>query len=344
MTNTAIKKTNLKPAITVDPEVLAIDLGYTQGKAVAAHWSCKFASIVKRRSEVVVSGLADSEGYIITDQVGVWNVGAKGSYDFNAERLVSQSDTPKMLAMLGLYNEETGKSVIDLIVSGLPVEEFMVDEIRDNFTERLKGDFKFGFGDSEKFVQVKRSLTLPQSAGAFFDFVLNEDGTENMDHIELASEDVLVLDLGGKTTDGCIMEAASFSQDSFTIQHGVHKVQNELRKLVLKKHKYAIPPYKVDEVLRTGLVKLGGVSTDVADLCKQAIDQVFPELAQELSVWVPDFRRFSAILICGGGANLYYDYLVELTGIPVIKLDEPEYSNASGYRKYGMLKIKEGLI
>jgi hypothetical protein len=323
---------------------MGLDLGYVQVKAVEQDWSCIFPSLVKRRSEVLITGLQDSEGYVVTGQECTWNVGAKGSYDFKAERLQAANDIPKLLAVLGLYHDATARSTIDLMVSGLPVDDFKVTDYRNNFTERLQQDFHFGFEGREKFVKVTKSIILPQSAGAFFDFILNEEGEENESNIALASEDVLILDAGGKSTDGCIMEGAKFSQDSFTIWHGVWEVQNELRKLIAKKFHYAMPHYKMDDVLRSGVAKIGAKLEPVEDLCKIAVETIFPALISELSLYVPDFRRFAALLLCGGGSNVFYDYLSELVGIPVLSLDNPEYSNANGYRKYGLLKIQEGLI
>lgn len=324
--------------------VIGLDLGYVQTKAVEGDWATLFPSVVKRRSEVLIAGLKDSEGYLITGQEGSWNVGAKGSYDFKTERLKSDSDIPKLLTVLGLYHEATAHSNIDLVVSGLPVDDFKVPDYRRSFTERLQGSFRFGFGTKDKYMRIGKALTIPQSAGAYFDFILSEEGEANLDNLGIASEDVIVLDIGGKSTDGCIMESGAFSQDSFTVWQGVWKVHNELRKLIMKVHHYNVPPHKLDEVLRSHKVRIGDTYEDVADLCRVAVETVFPELRDELSLYVPDFRRFSVILLAGGGAYVYYDYIRELAGIPVIRLKDAEYSNANGYRKYGLLKLKEGLV
>jgi plasmid segregation protein ParM len=326
------------------PTIMGIDLGYVQLKAVANHWSGICPSIVKKRSEIIASGIADSEGYLITGQNGTWNVGSKGSYDFKAERLTSDSDIPKLLTMLGLFNEDSARSTIDLIVSGLPVDDFKIKDFKDEFNRRLQGNFRFGFGDKLKNMSISKAITLPQSAGAFFDYILDDDGDENASSIALASEDVLVLDIGGKSADGCIMEQALFSQDSFTIWQGIWKVHSELRKLIMRKFRYNMPPHKLDAVLRTGKAKIGEPYEDVRDLCKTAVETVFPELRDELSLYVPDFRRFSAVLTCGGGSYVYNDYIEELVGIPVYQLPNAEFANANGYRKYGALKMQEGIL
>jgi hypothetical protein len=323
--------------------ILGVDLGYVQTKAVGENWLGIFPSIVKPRSEVVLTGLDDSEGYLITGESGTWNVGAKGTYDFKAERLQKDSDLPKLLTALGLYEEGTGRTRIDLLVSGLPVDDFKAG-YAEVFGRRLKGMFAFGFGHKAKHIYVADSLVLPQSAGAFFDFTLTSEGEENTYNADLASEDVLILDIGGKSTDGCIMEQALFSQDSFTLWQGVWKVHEELRKLIMRAYKYNVAPYKLDEVLKTGAIRLGGDIIPVMDLVKKAVNTVFPTLRDELTLYVPDFRRFAAILLCGGGAYIYHELIADTAGIPVIVLDNAEYANASGYRKYGLLKSIEGLV
>jgi hypothetical protein len=322
--------------------VVGVDLGFVQTKAV---WGtrevdrCKFGSLTKRRSEVATEGVEDSEGYTVTvhdnaeDNTVVWNVGAKGVYDFTAERLTRDSDLPKLLTVLGLINQQTAHSFIDLLVSGLPVDDF--NAYRAQFGSSLEGTFQFGFGNRSVSVNAKKALIIPQSAGAYYDYGLTQHG--EVGDSALLGEDVLVFDVGGRTSDGCIMENSKYSQDSFTIYQGVWKVQNELRRLVAKAHRYTMHPSEVDSVMRSGKIKLGGSMLDVSALKIKAIETIFPSVRDEVSLHVSDFRRFSAILLAGGGAYLYRDYIEELAKVPVIVLPEAEFSNASGYRKYGLL-------
>jgi len=320
--------------------VVGVDLGFVQLKGSGKDWSCVCPSLSKRRSEVIMGDLNDSEGYLITlASGGSWNVGAKGSYDFKSERLLSESDLPKLLTVLGLYQEETGSAIIDLLVSGLPVEEYKREASKKLFASRLKGDFSFGFGTTNRLIRVLDTMVLPQSAGAFFDFVLDSEGEER--NTELASEDLLILDIGGKSTDGCIMEEGAFSQDSFTIWEGVHKVQEELRKLISWTYEYIAPPIEIDRALKTGLLKMAGKNTEINELITKAVEVRLPTIQDELSLHISDFRRFSAVILCGGGAHVYTDYIKEFTGIPCHVMENAELANANGYRKYGLLKLSE---
>jgi len=318
--------------------VVGTDLGFVQTKTVwgaGERERCKYSSLVKRRSEVATEGLEDSEGYVISCDTGVWNVGSKGTFDFTAERLTKDSDLPKLLTSFGLLNRATAVSFIDLLVSGLPVAEF--GTYREQFKEALEGTFHFGFGNARVVMNVREALVIPQSAGAFYDFGLTDTGEIREE--PLLSEDVLVLDIGGRTSDGCIMEKSKYSQDSFTIVQGVWKVQNELRKLIARKYRFTLQPAEVDAVLRSGMLKLGGSEEDVSDLVTKAVETVFPSVRDELSLYVEDFRRFSAILLAGGGGYVYHDYIADFAKVPTILLPDAEYSNANGYRKYGLLKL-----
>lgn len=322
--------------------VVGLDLGFVQLKGVGDGWEDICPSLSKRRSEVIMGGLNDSEGYLVTTKEnGSWNVGAKGSFDFKPERLVA-SDLPKFYTMLGLYQAATGQAIIDLLVSGLPVEEYKREEDKNTFASRLKGNFGFGFGTEERLIQIKKSLVLPQSAGAFFDFILDDAGDEQ--NTELASESILMLDIGGKSTDGCIMEDGAFSQDSFTVWEGVYKVQEELRRLISNRLNYLAWPFEVSKALKTGTIKLSGDEVDISDLIKTAVKTRLYNFTAELTSNISDFRRFSAVVLCGGGANLYAEYLQEFINTKLSALENAEFANANGYYKYGCLKLAEGLI
>jgi hypothetical protein len=329
---------------TIMPNIMGLDLGHVQTKAIEGAWSCKFPSIAKRRSEVVASNIEDSEGYLITTREASWNVGSKGSYDFNNEKLATETAFPKFLAALGLYNSETAKSTIDLIVGSLPIDDYKIPSYMNEFTERLKGSFKFGFGKKEVYMRALQSLTLPESVGGYFDYTLTDDGEENSQCSWMASEDILVLDPGGKSTDAAIMEGGLFSQDSFTMWQGIWKVQAELRKLIFKKHHYNVSPKDIADVLQSGQVRIGKDYEPITQLSNIAIKTVFPEFRDELTLNIPDFRRFTAVLMLGGGAYVYSDYIRELTKLPVVIVENAEFANANGNRKYGVLKMKEGLI
>lgn len=322
--------------------VFGYDGGFAQNKAVADDWHCKFGSITKKRS-VASTRMEDSEGYLVKLSEQEWNVGSKGTYDFSADRMKTESDIPKLLAVFGLYNQETGKRHIDWLVTGLPVMEY--EPYRAGFQAALKRTFSFEFEGKQVIMEVRNVRVIPQEAGAYYDYILTDDG--ELREEPLASENVLVFGIGGRTSDGCIMEASKYSQDSFTIFHGVWKAHAELRKLILKKYHLPLQPYEVDAIMRSGSLALGGTSEDVTGLVKIAIEITFPNIRDELTLYVDDFRRFSAMLLPGGGAYVYGDYLADYTKIPCIRVEQDgargsaEYANARGNRKYGLLM--EGL-
>lgn len=320
--------------------IMGADLGFVQTKASADDWETKFGSIVKPRSEVAISEMADSDGYAIGFDGQHYSVGAKGSYDFTADRLARETDTAKLLGVFGQYQDAVNVSIINTLVTGLPIFEF--NNYKKSMEEQMQRVFQYTFGGQPKLLTVQDVLVIPQSAGAYYDYILDDEGEPT--DVDLASEDVLVLDIGGRTSDGCIMEASKYSQESFTIFQGVWKAQEALRRLIMQKFQYNMKPYEVDVVMRTGNLRLGQQDHKVSDLIDKAVASVYPEMRDELTLYVSDFRKFAAVKLVGGGAHVYRAFLQDDINTPIIvsgNAVDSEMANARGYRKYGKLRAKQ---
>lgn len=320
--------------------IFSVDLGFVQTKAVAHGWQEKFGSLTKKASSTEVNALADSEGYSVTYEGNHWRVGAKGSYDFTGERMSRDTDIVKLLTAFGVKQKNL---VIDTLMTGLPIEEF--NTYRAVMKENLERKrFFYYFGRELHTAEIRNVTVLPQSAGAFYDMILDEYG-EIADDV-LASETVLTIDVGGRTTDCNIMESGRYSQESFTVFRGVWKIHDQLRKLVQRDYKFVLKPYEVDIVARTGAVKLGGNIFPCQNLVNEAVQVTFPELKDELTLHIDDFRRFGGIVLTGGGAHLYKDVFGEMFArmkVPMTVSEEAEFSNAKGYYKYGLFKLSQGV-
>lgn len=322
--------------------ILGVDLGFVQTKAVTEAWQRKFNSLTKLADPTAVKILDDSDGFSIRHAGEEWRVGAKGSYDFTAERSTQGTSLPKLLAVLGLLQEDAPLPrchIIDYLLTGLPIEEY--NAYRQTLKEGLQGQtFIYSFNGKMRNTIVHDVLVIPQSAGAFYDLILDDHG--GLADEALASENVLTIDIGGRTTDCCIMEGGKYSQESFTLFRGVWKLQDHLRKLVHRQFKYLLKPYEVDAVARTGAIKLGGDVIPCEMLVQEAIAHTFPEIRDELTLHIDDFRRFAGVLLTGGGAYLYKELFYNLfdkLGVPTVLMNDAEFSNANGYYKYALLKL-----
>lgn len=320
--------------------IFSVDLGFVQTKAVSKKWKTKFSSLTKKTPSTDIDAFADSDGYAISCAGKNWRVGTKGSYDFTSERMSSENDIIKLLTAIALQGKTT--QGIDLLITGLPIEEY--NAYRDTLKDSLyKKQFTYRFAKQTKdsLVQLNDVLVIPQSVGAFYDMILDDQG--EVINEEMASEVILTLDIGGRTTDGCIMEAGRFNQDSFTIFKGVWKLHEQVRRLVLKEFKYVLQPYEVDAVVRARAIKLGSEVTPCGHLIKEAVELIFPALQDELTLYIGDFRRISGVILTGGGAHLYkgmFQDLFSSKNINMMVSEDAEFANAQGYYKYGLLKTK----
>lgn len=322
--------------------VYGLDLGFSKGKDSLKN---KVLSVVKRRAENAVD-LADflTEGYLIELEDGSkWNVGQKGAFDITRSRLKKETDLPKLYTMLGLFQQHTGRTRIDLLVTGLPIADYMSQ--REALKASMEKVHHFKFNRKPVSLAVTECKVIPQAAGAYYDFVLDEDGmpVENGLAADLMYERVLILDIGGKTTDGCIMQNFSYSQDSFTIQKAVLRISSILKGYIDQQFNRQLPPVELLEAIETKQIKMGGNVVDIAHLVDAAVETFYPEFEAELVEKVnDDFAQFSAVILCGGGAYLLEKWIRETINgeTNVIVMEDAEFSNAKGYEKFGKLMIQ----
>lgn len=291
-------------------------------------------SIAARRS-TYASDLATEGDVIGLTDGSEWVVGTKGSYSLKASRLEDPSDWVRFYAALGNFQKDVDTDVIDHLITGLPIVEYMARKAQ--LKQALERIHRFRFNGKERHMKVGEASVIPQSAGAYYGYVLDEYGDIQMS-IPYLLENILTLDIGGKTSDGCAMKALKYDDDnSFTIYEAMINVQKELGRLIMKRYQYNAQPVELDKAIRTGKLQLGGSVENVEDLITIAMETRYPYMESELSLNIPDFRYFAAILLVGGGAYRYKDFIQEVAGIPVITVPNPEFANAIGYLRYAKM-------
>lgn len=319
-------------------EIETVDAEGKPKKEVRNH---DIISVVEQQSSVATD--LEKAGYHITMEDGTtWTVGAKGNYDLTASRLTSEVDLPKMYTLLGLFAEETGAKTIDFAVTGLPVSEYMAQ--KKVLKEKVEGVHKFKFMGRDYKVEVKKAQVIPQAAGAYYDYFFTDDGMINPERADLMGSKVLVLDIGGRTSDAVIMEDGKYDESSFTVYEAMINLQQELRRLIQNKYHFPATDYELDRFLRARKIIFGRTTEDISGLIKEALQTRFPNLRNQLITNIGDFRHFSAVLLCGGGAYYYKPLIERLVretshgfDVPVILMPKPQFSNANGYLKFAKM-------
>ncbi len=215
------------------------------------------------------------------------------------------------------------------------------------------GQFFMGSGrriDSDLISKKKRNLTAavenmnglplasivrcgvaPESIPSWFDMSIDEHG-EWIDDM-VVYQTILVVDIGGTTTDLSIIDGQGTPDRKHSIPLGVFDIAEELATLMVQNKKAkSLPRAHLDAVLRTGTYR----NINCVDMIKTASKRVMNRILNAMNVHESDSMVFDYILFVGGGAALIGEDLAaeygnrERSHIPA----DPDLSVARGLMKY----------
>lgn len=188
-------------------------------------------------------------------------------------------------------------------------------------------------GDTVQFDSVE---VRAQSQGILFDYMLNKDGKSVSDRM---NQNLLIIDIGFNTVDvlGVINGRPSKEWSGMLESSGICKVCEELKNHLQTEFSFNLFEQVVKDVLERGQISLYGVTKDLSSPIRIAKEVYSNWLSREInSRWNNFIKRADKLIIAGGGAYFVDDlkqrYPKEFVFVP----DNPEYSNARGFLKFGL--------
>lgn len=230
----------------------------------------------------------------------------------------------------------TNRRVVDLLVVGLPVSQFLESGQRERLAERLRGEHTVS--DTRK-VTVRDVLVVPQPMGAYLDY-LYYTGTDAR-HMG-----VLVLDPGQYSVDwvvvtaGTIQKASSSSSKmamSVVLEKAVEDVQGRLG--------VKVSPDRIERAVREGCseVVIGKHKEDLGALMQKASNAVcVPVVEQVLSKMRQSDDMVDVVILAGGGAQAYRAVVDRFFPESVVAIsDDALFANARGFFHYGSIEASK---
>lgn len=320
--------------------LVGVDLGYGQVKSVSDGRKYKFLSVVGVPSVIEFEdGISKPDGrmelvyggrrYYLGDFALKNTTNAR--LTLKADKSDAETNILKFLTSLALHGAQGDVSV----VTGLPVYEY--HSFRESLAKSLKKSFIFSYNGANHSVNVTECRVIPQAAGAYYDAVLDDGGS--ISDPALASSRAAVVDVGYRTSDVVVMDRGKYdSNQSFTIWAGIGKVHQELQRLLVRAHNLSLKLADIDQVARQGYVAAFGGRVAVDSLLRQALEPVAQEILEGFIAGIGDYRLLTGgVLLTGGGAVLVAPHFEAEFGAAAKTLEDPEFSNARGYYKYGRL-------
>jgi plasmid segregation protein ParM len=240
----------------------------------------------------------------------------------------------KVLLVTSLALLSDGKSTNFNLVTGLPVGFFT--ETKQSLSQLFKGQHHITLrrnqkNEGEQTIFVNEVKVLPQPFGTLFDLILDYNG--NMIDENMAASKIGIIDIGFRTTDYIVVDNLEnidrLSGSSNTALSTAYVIISEMLKEEFKINK---PIYQLDEIVRTGTIRISGKSYNLDEIKRHAFSVVAEKLVTEInSLWVNKWE-LDMVFITGGGGIAIAEYMLPYFDNTML-VKEAQFANVYGFRK-----------
>lgn len=210
------------------------------------------------------------------------------------------------------------------VVTGLPITQYKTEykELMD-YLEQNKV-MKFKFNGKERMIVLNKFDVYPEGVAIF-----NTLPKEVLKQLE--GMDVLIIDIGSKTTDCVIFKWNSDGSRSLvdpkSLSIGTHNVYNRVRTEINERFNTRKTLEEIIDLFATRSLVIGGEKQDLSFLnvvIQSELNKIIDEL--ELEYDVASLQP----LLCGGGASMMHSMFVSQYPSTVVSSDI--FGNANGYK------------
>jgi len=321
-------------------QVLGMDIGYSNLKLVFGDEGNKksmiypvgvvleqdFITLDEKPGKDTLRVLVDDEAYIVGHPTEQMHAGWERTLSPN------YSSTKEYKAMFHASLLASCQTVIDTLVTGLPVNQFSNEAVRNELVEMLKG--KHQVTDS-RAVTVKEVVVLPQPMGGYMTAVLESDD-EDFENMQ-----VLVIDPGFFSYDWTVIKNGAVSRGAIgTSMEAVSSLFETAQKIIFKQHGGRVSIESLESAIRNGkeTVFLLGEKVLLAPILKEAAKRT-GNVA--MNAVVKSIRKLTqdidAILLVGGGSDLFKESIeAAFPGRTIVNVKDSVLANANGFWEIGV--------
>ena len=201
-----------------------------------------------------------------------------------------------------------GDQKIDILVT-LPVDQFFLPNgTRDNNRIQRKKDklmSKISNRNNLPLAQINSIGVMSESIPALFDIQLNDDLELDEEIADMSA--ILVLDIGGTTTDMSLTNGDGAIARRDTLKVGVYDIETNIREKMIGPDIRSIDESQMQNLIRTQEFRGKNVSAEI----RKAVRPVQSDIVSAMVKFEADPASLDAVLIVGGGAALFGQSLAE---------------------------------
>ncbi|WP_195990144.1 ParM/StbA family protein [Clostridium sp. D53t1_180928_C8] len=261
-----------------------------------------------------------STGYQITFNNEVFIIG-EGDYDTNLDKISKENLLPMLCLAVGLSTKEE----FIRIVLGLPINQYrskkdkMIEVIQENRV------LNFKLNGEERTIYIEDAAVFPEGVATYYYLDVDKRKT-------LLDKDLIVLDIGGRTTDIALLKSGKKRSvaKSTSLDVGMINIYNDLINEINSLYTLGLNIEDAENIIKNGL-EVDGEKKDttfIKNIIRNNIEKVFKELNISYPV------RTSPILVTGGGGRSFFKSIKKR--YPSAELvNDNLFSNANGYKRVG---------
>jgi plasmid segregation protein ParM len=251
--------------------------------------------------------------------------------DRTSHLMDSYVDTPQYLALLRGALAYSGRTKIDLLVSGLPVDFFSKD--KDRLKALLVGTHHYPDGSS---VEVKDAWVVPQPAGGFIEYFMSSNEDAPIGDIKS-----LTIDVGYYTVDWMVCRGLKMQQERCgSTPGGMSLLLGRLAHLIGVERGSEFSDISiVDQGIRRGFVaRIKGTDYDFSYLINRMEPQI-ATAAQSVSRSVGAMDDIDLVVMVGGGAECYRKVLADTLKRDITVAENGMLANVLGFYRAGKHRL-----
>jgi len=219
------------------------------------------------------------------------------------------------------------------LATGLPVDHMRPAAIKA-LKEALTGIHPIRTDTANFVANITEVMVMPQPTGALYSQQLTPSGEVNPDHI---AQRAGVVDDGMYTIDVTLDDDGEYLElRSGSMEGGVHVVHQRIADLLAEETGDTPEYWMIEQVLRTGCVRIRGVerdfSTQVKTFCEALITGTLSLTTEKWGAGA----GIDVIYVVGGGGPLVVDRVKEVYPQAVL-VQQSQLAIAQGYANYAML-------
>lgn len=288
--------------------ILGVDLGNFSVKT-----SEKFSFISKIKEGV---SFAERNNFIL-DGIN-YSVG-EGEFSTDWNKSKKQNLIPMLFYSIAKCSNED----INQVVIGLPIQQYKKEKNSlKSIIESNRGK-EILIGGERRNILISDIEIAPEGAAAYYNLSLE---TKN----KIGSRQLLIIDIGGRTTDVCIFSNKSIV-DVKTIPVGMLNIYQEIVDYINTEYVESFKLEDGEQILKEGLL-INGLFKDNSF--------IRPILIKNFnSIWKEIQLKFNTslgyILLTGGGSSVLKQAFKNRVGNNLLISDNPLFDNALGFKKVG---------